>query len=411
MIDRRAASVDDAGEALDQSLRPRDRVLSIDAARGFAILSMIFFNDVSSVAKIPAWMHHAPDGGNAMTFVDIGVPAFLFIVGMAIPLAYQSRRRRDASMRSMWAHVLLRSLALIQMGIWMVYSDTLEPARVGMPAAHWALWMYLGFYLLWYHHPSLRLWTVSLGWALRFAGAAILALLFYVYHHGMQLPSLLPEWWGILGSIGWCYLLGSVLYGALKGRTWLVLIGWVVLLPVLYLLTQLQHKLYPYFNIDFTLDAGITLAGVYLSHRLFVRPPAGETPAGKALWLLGAAGAFWLVGRVYQPAFGISKSLDTPTFLLNGLAVSLVAYTLFFVLIDTFGVKRWTRMLMPAARFPLTIFLLVEVIYNVLIATGTTFQWDLFYEGIPGVLRAAAFTACVLLITFAVSHLSPRADF
>jgi predicted acyltransferase len=384
------------------------RILSIDAARGFVILNMILFNELASVSGIPGWMHHAPDGSNTMTYVDLGVPVFLFVVGMAIPLAFQSRRERGAPPRSTWRHVLLRSAALLQMGIWMAYLDNYDPALVGIPQAVWALCMYLGFYLLWFDHPPGRLGTAHLRGALRVLGGGLLAWLFYRYHHGMQTPSLLPTWWGILGSIGWCYLFGCILYGILKGRTGLLVIAWAILLPYWYPFTQ-QHKLaHPHFNIDFTLDVAVTLTGAYVGHRLFVGPGASQDTRTKVLWLLGAAAVSGLVGLAFQPSFGVSKTLVTPSFLLYGLSICLSGYVVFYLLVDVFHFTRWTVVLMPAARFPLTVYLLVEAVYAALLATGTTFLWDNFAAGMPGIARALCFTGCVTLATFGLSRLSPR---
>ena len=67
------------------------RILSIDVFRGFTIFMMVFVNDLAGVGNIPDWMKHMPADADAMTFVDVVFPAFLFIVGMAIPFAVKNR--------------------------------------------------------------------------------------------------------------------------------------------------------------------------------------------------------------------------------------------------------------------------------------------------------------------------------
>src|ERR1700716_3243233 len=56
---------------------------------------MIFVNDLAGAGKIvPDWMVHFSDrhrGGSGMTFVDLVVRAFLFIVGMSVPFALGGR--------------------------------------------------------------------------------------------------------------------------------------------------------------------------------------------------------------------------------------------------------------------------------------------------------------------------------
>ena len=64
----------------------KGRVASVDALRGLTILLMIFVNDLGPHA--PSWMHHIqPPNADGMTLADVVFPAFLFIVGVSIPLA------------------------------------------------------------------------------------------------------------------------------------------------------------------------------------------------------------------------------------------------------------------------------------------------------------------------------------
>ena len=56
------------------------RILSIDAFRGITILVMIFVNELAGIHDIPEWMKHMPADADAMSFVDVVFPAFLFIV-------------------------------------------------------------------------------------------------------------------------------------------------------------------------------------------------------------------------------------------------------------------------------------------------------------------------------------------
>ena len=64
------------------------RVASVDALRGLTILLMIFVNDLGPAA--PSWMHHIqPPRADGMTLADVVFPAFLFIVGVSIPLAFE----------------------------------------------------------------------------------------------------------------------------------------------------------------------------------------------------------------------------------------------------------------------------------------------------------------------------------
>ena len=71
------------------------RIVSVDALRGFVMFMMIFVNDLAGAGRVvPDWMVHFSDrhhGGSGMTFVDLVFPAFLFLVGMSIPMALGAR--------------------------------------------------------------------------------------------------------------------------------------------------------------------------------------------------------------------------------------------------------------------------------------------------------------------------------
>src|SRR5262245_29114973 len=73
------------------------RFVSLDVFRGLVIAVMTFVNYLSPVKNIPAWAKHKPEALEGYTFVDVVFPAFLFMVGMAIPFALQRRLDRGDS--------------------------------------------------------------------------------------------------------------------------------------------------------------------------------------------------------------------------------------------------------------------------------------------------------------------------
>ena len=93
------------------------RVVSIDVFRGLTMTLMIFVNELAGVTGLPWWNYHAPAKMDAMTYVDMVFPAFLFIVGMTIPIALERRLQKNSSMTSTFLHVLLRTVALIILGL------------------------------------------------------------------------------------------------------------------------------------------------------------------------------------------------------------------------------------------------------------------------------------------------------
>ena len=90
-------------------MKDSNRVISIDVFRGLTILIMVFVNDVASVKGLPWWTYHIPGGEQGLTYVDIVYPAFLFIVGMSIPIAIEKRLAIGHSKLRLISHILIRT--------------------------------------------------------------------------------------------------------------------------------------------------------------------------------------------------------------------------------------------------------------------------------------------------------------
>ena len=88
----------------------------MDALRGLTILLMIFVNDLGPGA--PSWLHHIhPSNADGMTVADIVFPAFLFIVGVSIPLALERWQQSGTGRWALVRHILIRTLGLLFMGL------------------------------------------------------------------------------------------------------------------------------------------------------------------------------------------------------------------------------------------------------------------------------------------------------
>jgi predicted acyltransferase len=111
----------------DSQLRPESkRCLALDAFRGFIMLILASRGfGFSGLQDDPVWGHvahwfdHVPwEGG---VFWDMIQPAFMFMVGVAMPFALARRSELGASERDNFRHVLARSFRLIvlsQVVIW-----------------------------------------------------------------------------------------------------------------------------------------------------------------------------------------------------------------------------------------------------------------------------------------------------
>ena len=69
------------------------RLISLDALRGFTIAAMVIVNDPGSWEHVYAPLQHARWHG--LTATDLVFPFFLFIVGVSIAFAYTTQHPRS----------------------------------------------------------------------------------------------------------------------------------------------------------------------------------------------------------------------------------------------------------------------------------------------------------------------------
>src|SRR3954468_8624173 len=155
------------------------RILSVDAFRGITILVMVFVNELAGMRNIPAWMKHMPADADAMSFVDVVFPAFLFIVGMAIPFAINTRLKKGDSFEQLQQHILFRTLGLLVLGFFLVnaeggYNESLMHMSINL----WALLVFVAAILIWkvyYTKNKVLIYTLR---AIGFIGLILLAVIY-----------------------------------------------------------------------------------------------------------------------------------------------------------------------------------------------------------------------------------------
>lgn len=100
------------------------RLLSLDAFRGFTIALMIVVNDPGSWSHVYTPLLHAEWHG--VTPTDLVFPFFLFIVGVSIALAYSKHLKAGADKKGMYKKILIRSLKIFAVGIFLNLFPTFD---------------------------------------------------------------------------------------------------------------------------------------------------------------------------------------------------------------------------------------------------------------------------------------------
>jgi predicted acyltransferase len=371
------------------------RIASIDIFRGLTILVMIFVNDVGEVKGLPWWTHHAPPDANYMTYVDMVFPAFLFIVGMSIPLAMGRRKVSESGLKVL-SHILLRSIGLIVIGIFLANLYKMDPQLSGIDRTLWGLLGFAGIFLLWNVYPRNER-RKAFYRALKILGAVMLAVVLAVFRRKTEsgeVAWLDFSYWEILGLIGCAYLGVSILYLLLGRKTWTVVVAFVALTAMNAVSTAGKigwaGRVLRYWPFEAGLCA-ITMAGV-VATKIFFDQNNARSFRDKAV-LASVYGAVLFAAGLALLPLGISKIGDTPTWGLFSASACTFIFLALYWIADVKHRTSWAAFVKPAGSNTLLTYLLPDVWYVIpaLVALGD--RWN---AGAPGVIRAFVFTAIML---------------
>jgi len=158
------------------------RLASIDIMRGLTMTLMIFVNELAGVRGLPWWNYHMKAEIDAMTYVDMVFPFFLFIVGLSLPLAIRHRLKRNPSLQGLWMHVLLRTASLMTLGLILANADDGDRSRMIVSPEVWAIVALTGAALFLNEYgESKRHSTLVRG--LRIAGLVLVVAMFAIFRH------------------------------------------------------------------------------------------------------------------------------------------------------------------------------------------------------------------------------------
>jgi predicted acyltransferase len=169
------------------------RALSLDALRGFAILTMVL-SGVIPYGVLPAWMYHAQlpppthkfDAGlPGLTWVDLVFPFFIFSMGAAFPLAFSRRLEKGTPHWKILFSIAERGFLL---GSFAIFLQHVRPYQINSSptTATWLLAM-LGFALMFLMYGRFPWkWSSWVGWGVKAAGwiGAILFMIWIRYPDG-----------------------------------------------------------------------------------------------------------------------------------------------------------------------------------------------------------------------------------
>ncbi len=392
------------------------RVMSIDVLRGIVMFTMVFVNDDYGAKGSPWWLHHWDDlhgqfGPSGMTFVDVVFGAFLFIVGMSVPIALENRRAHGDSWLKIYGHVILRTVSLVFIGVLMVNGENISDKIIGWPPRVWELLLYIGI-ILTFHWVRFRKPVFTyISWGVRALGLGLLLFLGWKFRNGKGLW-IEHSWWGILGLIGWAYFGATTIYLLLRKEGLAMLVGAVAVLMSVHFAVgngsfhAVQKFRLPLFGHKYSVgdwlaideafgsQAAITMAGVVLGAMLL--PTSGLSSAKEKIRFAFVFAILLSVGGLLLTrTYGISKDNATPTWCLYCAAIITALWIVLYAVIDVAGWRAWSIPLAWAGASALMIYVLSDV-WDVVNDKFVHWPWYDNLDTYPGSINHKLITAAGL---------------
>ena len=362
---------------------PPQRLVSLDVFRGMTIAGMVLVNNPGTWSAIYGPLKHAEWHG--ITPTDYVFPFFLFIVGVAIPMAL-SKRVADGVTRDVYWKIVTRAVKIFALGLLMsmipffVFGETSLPQIVKL-VIMLAFSAALFFYLIDKKKLAAIIGGVTalLVLVLYFAGTEFVWYNFST----MRIP-------GVLQRIAVCYLIVSIIYlhTSWKQQT---LIGIALLLVYWLLMTVVPVPACEVASIDSkacnlaafldrvilgvdhiwragkvfdpegilsTIPAIVTtmsgvLAGTWLMRSDKGQGTSDETLTSslvpcyssleKCLGLFAVGTVLLAIGWSWSLIFPLNKSLWTSSYVVYTTGLALLTLAFCYYLIDIKGYKKWSK--------------------------------------------------------------------
>jgi predicted acyltransferase len=313
------------------------RLYSLDALRGFDMFWIMGGEGIfAALATLTGWpvlvwwaeqCEHVQWHG--FHFYDMIFPLFLFIAGISFPFSFAKRIANNEKRSSIYKHIISRGLILVLLGI--IYNNGINfdfaHLRYGSVLGRIGLaWMFAAiifmnskwnYRLIWFGCLLIGYWLLLLLFPAHDLGSTDIFSRegnFTSYVDRILMPGRLylgnhdPE--GILGVIP---AIGTALLGMFTGEF---------------------------------------LISGYLSDKPFKR----------VLYLVIAAISLMIIGKLWNIVFPINKNLWTSSFVCFVGGLSLLLFSIFYLIIDVLEYKKWSFFFVVIGMNPITIYLTGRIV-------------------------------------------------
>lgn len=364
-----------------------NRLLALDVFRGMTIAGMILVNNPGSWSTVYKPLLHADWHGCTPT--DWVFPFFLFMVGMAIPIALGRRKAAGEGLGGLRRKIIVRTLIIFGLGLLLAAFP-----RFGFKEGNAHLWL-----------PHLALMTVGLiaifwrgaspvaqhrriaGWIALAAAAGMAVIGIWAYDlSSLRIP-------GVLQRIALVYCACAFIFLAADTRRQIWIgAGLLLLYWGLMTLVPIPGGVAP--NLEAETNLGAWLDRVLMSGHLWSQAitwdPEGllSTLPAIVTGMIGMQAGSWIktsrspyehltgifgvgvlliaLGFIWDLAFPINKKIWTSSYVLYTGGVALLFLGMIYWTVDVLQYRRWTRFFVVYGMNALFVFVLSGLVAKLL---------------------------------------------
>ena len=372
------------------------RIASIDVFRALTMFLMIFVNDLWSLSEVPHWLEHAKVAEDFLGFSDVIFPSFLFILGMSIPYAVENRMNKGESNWTIVKHIIFRSLALLVMGVFTVNYERLDHTIMNKDV--FSILMVSGFFLIWNIYPKKLSSNKYIFKGLQIAGIALLIFLVFIFRDSKG-GIMQHHWWGILGLIGWTYLICSLIYVFIRKKLKYQMLAWILFIVLCMAGASRRLGVFDEILPGNGVYHAFTMGGLLLS-LLFNRFPFKKLLP----WLIASGVLFILSGKISNYFWIISKIGETPPWLFYCSGIAVLTYIFIYWLVELKNKHSWFYCIESAGTATLTCYLVPYFLYAIFSLTNFSLPsaWLVFPIGL---LKCILFSFLCIWIALALTKI------
>jgi predicted acyltransferase len=307
------------------------RLYSLDVFRGMTVAAMILVNNPGSWEAVYPPLLHAH--WNGCTPTDMIFPFFLFIVGLSIHFAYQTKLAEGLT-RKVFLKILRRTLIIFSLGLFLSLFPRFDFTIVRIPGVLQRISLVFFFASLIYFKAT---------WLGQIRTAIILLVGYFILMAFIPVPDFGPANLEPDTNLGaWIDRL------LLDGHLWA------------------QSKTWDPEGLLSTMPAVATVILGMLAGKLF---SSVKEPAEKTTWLFFVGTLLLLAGLVWSLVFPINKSLWTSSFVLYTAGIAMQFFAGLYWLIDVQGIKKWSTPFTYYGMNAIFVFVASGLVAKILIRT------------------------------------------